>query len=109
MRLLLTLISKHQFDQPAYYETLYDTMRQRQSVSIELLKIVEISLKSRRLAASTIHPFLKLMLRLALKSGVREACWYLGLTLNLLKMNDAATSFFQSDQESDKFDETLTF
>ena len=57
--LLVVLISRHSFEHPAYYSTLYDLVRKRESYSLALLKIIEISLKSRKLSSAVLTAFLK--------------------------------------------------
>lgn len=82
---LVYLISRHSFEFEGFYSMLYNLVKDRPTLEIKVLKILEISLKSRRLSAGVIRPFLKMMFRRCLFGELREVCWLLGLAINLLK------------------------
>ena len=82
---LIHLISRHSFEFDGFYQMLYDLARTRATLGIRILKILEIALKSRRLSAGILKPFLKMLLRRCLFGDLREVCWVVGLAVNLLK------------------------
>lgn len=57
--LLIVLVSRYGFEHPTYYSTLYNMVRKRETYSLPLLKIIEISLKSRKLSSKVLAAFLK--------------------------------------------------
>lgn len=85
LELLTVLIGRFHFEHKDYYKMLYNTIRMRKSLSLRILKILEISLKSRKLSMTAVIPFLKLFLRRSLFSEFKEVCWMLGLIINLMK------------------------
>ena len=95
--LLLTLISRHSLDQPDYYNLLYSICQRRQTYSLQFLKVLEVSLRSNKLASSLAIPFIKFLLHRCLEADIRTNCWILGLTINLLKNNDGIVSMFISN------------
>lgn len=62
--LIVNLISKYSFEFPTYYERLYNLVRSRQTFSLQLLKIIEISLKSKKLSVKVLAAFMKVALQL---------------------------------------------
>lgn len=57
--LIVSLISRYSFEFPTYYEKLYNLVRSRQTYSLALLKIIEISLKSKKLSVKVLTAFMK--------------------------------------------------
>lgn len=57
--LIVNLISRYSFEYPQFYEKLYNLVSKRKSYSLALLKILEISLKSRKLSVKVLASFLK--------------------------------------------------
>lgn len=107
---LVILIGRFNLEYDNYYEHLYDMIRQRSSFSLKILKILEISLKNSKLRSSTIFPFIKLFLRKSLFGNPLEICWFLGLVINLCKINDSLRTFLESETEvEDIYDVSLPF
>ena len=107
---LVILIGKYNLEYPSYYEHLYNMIRLRNSFSLKILKILEISLKNSKLTSSTILPFLKLFLRRSMLGNPLEICWLLGLVINVAKMNKSIGLFFQNEGgEFDEYDTLIEF
>jgi len=109
LQLLLKLMSIHGLEVNGYYPALYKALRDRTELSPQLLKISEISLRSRRLASTTQLPFLKLILRKCLYTSLPQSLFLLSLALNLVIMNSSLQLFFEPPFERDTFSLDMTF
>lgn len=56
---VLCLISRYSFDMPDFHSRLYDLAKYRKTLSLPLLKLLELSLKSAELPSVTVIPFIK--------------------------------------------------
>lgn len=107
---LVILMGMYNLEYNNYYEHLYDMIRQRNSYTLKILKILEISLKNSKLTSTTVFPFIKLFLRKSLFGNPLEICWFLGLVINLSKVNDSLRTFFESEEEiEDIYDVSFPF
>lgn len=98
---LVILIGKFNLEYSNYYEHLYEMVRKRSSFSLKILKILEISLKNSKLTSKTIFPFIKLFLRKSIFGNPLEICWFLGLVINLCKVNGSLRTLFESEVEEE--------
>lgn len=84
---VLCLITRYSFDMPDFHSRLYDLVKLRKTLSLPLLRLLEVSLKSAELPSTTVVPFVKVSFRLilALPSQVSQGTgWRLRLfTLTL--------------------------
>lgn len=107
---LILLIGNYGLEYEDYYRALYDYIRLRKDLSLKVLKILEISLRNRKLSSSTINPFVKLFLRKCLTANASVICWLLGLVINLIKRNRSISDILICHAGfKDKFDEDLKF
>lgn len=56
---MISLMSRYNYEYRNYYEMLYNLVRKRKTLSIRMLKVIEISLRTRALGVSVLGPFLK--------------------------------------------------
>jgi hypothetical protein len=56
---VLCLITRYSFDMPDFHSRLYDLVKTRKTLSLPLLRLLELSLKSAELPSVTVIPFVK--------------------------------------------------
>lgn len=56
---VLCLITRYSFDMPDFHSRLYDLVKSRKTLSLPLLRLLEVSLKSAELPSTTVVPFVK--------------------------------------------------
>ena len=99
---IVILIARFGLEYENYYEHLYNMIKSRNSFSLKLLKILEISLRSSKLNESTIYPFMKLFLRKSILGNPLEVCWLLGILINLTKRNESLRAFYGEEEGVDE-------
>lgn len=97
---LLTLMGNHSQEYDNYYTKLYALLTSSNFVSNnKFQKILEMSLRTKKISELTLASFIKGITRKAMFSQPREIFGYMGLLMNLFKRNDYLRTYCESRVE----------
>ena len=97
---ILKLMADHSQEYENLYIKIYSLLNSFDiSTSPKFLKILETTLRSKRMSELTITSFVKIISRRCLFSKPKEIFWYLALLFNLIKNHESLGLYFESYQE----------